>query len=379
MSRPTVINVIAWGKKFTHLAADNVLACLLVSGQLDDPDLRAAGEVIIHLTMPRDDVDALERTGVLARLRMVARLEHRALSPAALMRAQASNSRSRALIAWAEYDSLACARRLGADWIPLNADTLISNRFVPAVKKRLLGGWLAVAGAPFRTEREGFQQEAGARRDFSATELYALSLRHMHSVTLNYFLRKMPAALPVAPHQVLFTSQEGFVAHSIQLCPYGVDTRALPDRYTPDGMTVDVRLLSDVLRGRDFGTTCWIDRAAPGDAYLTSLDDAAGITAFGRLETSIAQVARSARHFMRYRRDLDYFRWTAAQRVVYPVPPTQRARLPSDCVDEESAIAAIIGRMRMGLRRSIELWFERAPAPLDARFSAPEVDASPEP
>lgn len=362
MTRPTVINVIAWGKKFIQLAADNVLACLLAPGQLDDPGLHAAGDVIVHLTVPRDDMDTLERTGVLARLRMLANVEHTALSPAALTQAQGNNSSSRRLVAWAEYDSLAYARRLGADWIPLNADTLISNRFVPAIKKRLLEGWLAVAGAPFRTERESFEQEAGARRDFSTAELYSLSLRHMHAITLGYFLRRRPAVIPAAPHQVLFTTQEGFAAHSVQLCPYGIDTRSLPDSYVPDGMTVDVRLLSDVLRDRDYGKACWIDRTAPGEAYLTSLDDAAGIAAFGLLETSVAQVARSARHFMRHSHDLDYFRWTAAQRIVYPVPTALRARLPLDCVDEKSAMEAIIGRMRMGLRRSIALWLGGAPA-----------------
>lgn len=355
MSRPTVIKIAVWGKKFVQAAADTVFACLLAPGQLDDPALRAAGDVIVHVTVPPEDRALLEASGVLGRLREVAKVEL-AWSPEALSaRTKADNLTQRRRLALAEYNSLLYAQRLGADWIPLNADTLISNRFVATVKRRLLEGRRAVAGSPFRTEREGFEAEAGARRDFSATELYQISLRHMHKVTLGYFLRKTPSVIPAAPHQVLFTTPEGFAAHSVQLCPYGIDTRSLPESYPFDGLTLDCRMLSDVLAGHNYDATCWIDREAPGDAYLTALDDAAGIASFGRIDVTVAQVARSARHFMRYPHDLDYFRWSARQRVLFPIPDALRAQLPTDCVDEATAIALIVDQMRLGLRRSIAL------------------------
>ena len=355
MARPTVIKIAAWGEKFVRAAADNVFACLLAPGQLDDPGLRAAGEVIVHVIVPPADRHMLETADTLHRLRAVATVELAWPEDEMPSTGDTGNLAQRRRLARAEHHSLLFARRLGADWIPLNADALISNRFVPAVKARLTAGRRAVAGSPVRTERESFEAEVGARRNFTAAELYALSLRHMHSVMLAYFLRDPPSAIPAAPHMALFATADGFAAHSVQLCPYGIDTRYIPDSYPFDGLTLDCRMLCDLLRDSDRDAACWIEREMPGEAYLTALDDAAGIASFGSFKTTTAQVARSARHFTRYRHDIDHFRWAVAQRVFYPVPGELRARLPTDCIDEATAVSAIIDRMRLGLRRALSL------------------------
>ena len=358
MNRPTVIKIAAWGEKFVRAAADNVFACLLSPGQLDDPGLRAEGEVIVHVIVPPADRHMLEAADTLRRLRDVATVELTWPGDEMPSPGNTGNLAQRRRLALAEHHSLLFARRLGADWIPLNADALISNRFVPAVKARLTAGRRAVAGSPVRTERESFEAEIGTRRNFTAAELYALSLRHMHRVMFDYFLRDPPSAIPAAPHMALFATADGFAAHSVQLSPYGIDTRYIPESYPFDGLTLDCRMLADLLRDSDRDAACWIEREVPGEAYMTALDDAAGIASFGSLKTTTAQVARSARHFMRYRHDIDHFRWAVAQRVFYSVPGELRARLPTDCIDEAAAVAAIVNRLRLGLRRALSLRVE---------------------
>ncbi len=350
--RPTVVSVAAWGDKFLRLAAENVFECLLAPGQLDNAELKSHGALIIHVAAPRDrepaELDALEHLG---------HVIFSGFDPGDAPPAGAPAWEHRQFQAAREADAFRFAALAGADWLPLNADTVISNRYVVAVKRRLAAGARIVFGAPFRLERESFYRATACpradlyavqsyRRDFSAGRLYRLSLEHMHPITRRYFMLRDPATIPADPHQVFFATGEGFVGRQFQFYAQGIACHDLPAAAGLAGATFDCHLPGSVLAGTDRRETCFLGET-PGEAWLASLDDAAGIAAFGSFDVTPAQVAASARNFIHGAADFEQYRWALGQRVRYPVPEALRARLPKpgECLDEGPAMAGILARL----------------------------------
>ncbi len=319
--RPSVIKIAAWGEWHVRMMERCGLACLLSEGNIPALSKMAPTRLEIYVDRPVDP-DLLRR---LSQWCEVARFNvPRDVPDQPVL--------GRSVLAQIEHASLRNAHAIGADWFFIQCDTLISDDFLSFVKLRLQD-FDAVCAAPFRTSLEGWES-IGSPVDLDAPALYRMSLEHMHPVTAGYFMRHPPGIIPADPHQVFFTTDEGFSCHAWQPCPYGVNTGALPAP-TYDGMTADCRLLMPIERSR---IHYQVD--PPGEFYLTSLDKLSGITSFGDRPVTPEIVAGSMRRFARAPGDLDYSRWAFRHRTVYRGVPS--IGLPQDCIDETEAISAIL-------------------------------------
>lgn len=294
MPRPSVIKVAAWGDRHVASLQENIVPCLMAPGNL--PALCAASptELILYTDRPAALAVVEDIPGLSMTVRVLDNLPPADDLPA-----------NRKVLARTDAESARIAAACGADWFGLQADTLISDGFLPRVKD-LLTAYLAVAGSPVRMDLQALRavqnlRGDGAGRCFGAVELRNLSMVCLHDVTDSYFVRDPPATIPADPHQLLFRTPTGFAARTWQFCPFGISPEGLrpmmqddDEEVIDDESTIDCYLVQNLPPGR-----VRFHRPESDDFYLTSLDDASGIPKFGEFEMSAAGVAASIRKFAR--------------------------------------------------------------------------------
>jgi hypothetical protein len=330
--RPTVVKIAAWGDRHVASLHENILPCLLAPGNLPALCGTSPTELILCLDQdsafpfpwPPDGIPGLTVT-----YQFLQDLPDASDLPA-----------NRRVLARTDADSARAAIKQDADWFGLQADTLISDGFLPRVKA-LLQDHLAVAGSPVRTSLEALRAVVGAERAFPAAELRRLSMECLHPVTANYFVRSPPATIPADPHQLLFRTADGFAARTWQFCPFGIAREGLEpmnlhddDVTAPaldDDSTIDCYLVQNLPASR----VRFHDPAAD-DFYLTSLDDSSGIPKFGEFEMSAAGVAASMRKFSRDYGDIINYGIALRRRFAYPT----EVPLP-DSLGEEETLEAV--------------------------------------
>ena len=291
--RPTIIKIAAWGDSHFASLHENILPCLLEPpGNL--AALCATSETELILCVDRGFAFPWPSRGIpglTVTYQFLRDLPEAGDLPA-----------HRRVLARTDADSVRTAAARGADWFGFQADTLVSDEFLPRVKA-LLDTHLAVAGSPVRTSMEALSDVVGDRSVFNAGELRRLSMACLHPVTASYFVRDPPATIPADPHQLLFRTADGFAARTWQFCPFGVSPEGLRPMMTSDesdedvfddDSTIDCYLVQNLPSRR-----VRFHRPAADDFYLTSLDDPSGIPKFGEFEMSAAGVAASIRKFSR--------------------------------------------------------------------------------
>ncbi len=286
--RPTVVKIAAWGDRHVESLYENILPCLMAQGNLPALCALSPTELILYtdaqVSFFRPDIAGLTVT-----TRALNELPDAGNLPA-----------NRRVLARTDAESARLAAARDADWFGLQADTLVSDGFLPRVKA-LLVDYLAVAGSPVRTDAAALRGLVGAQREFDAATLRRLSMACLHPVTANYFVRDPPATIPADPHQLLFRTADGFAARTWQFCPFGISPDGLRPMMTGDDDEGDV--LDD-----DSTIDCYLVQKLPArrvrfhdpatdDFYLTSLDDPSGIPKFGEFEMSARGVAASIRKF----------------------------------------------------------------------------------
>jgi hypothetical protein len=372
--RPTVIHFCAWGERFIGLAGRTVLPTLLASGNV--PGLRASGTPIVLIHSRDEDIPGFRRLPVVQALEREGRVVFSPI-PGHLMASPTErlvSSWGRMLIAVLQYDALMAARRLGADFVPLGADMLVSGACLSAAKVHLLGGKEAVVTVPLRSvagpllerlEAGGFHR--GAALDVPADRLYRASLETLHPFIRDSFMRREPTRIPVDPVQFFFPVAGGFVGRCFHLLPLMVSTARLPRDIGCDFWTLDARLLSDVLAGLDRSSACHVHTpVSGGDMNCLSLDEEAGVAAFGSEELSPVGAAQAVHACINRYEDLEHFIWAGRQRFIYPLPPDLDLAVPQDCRDEMEVEGEIV-RWLQEHRRALfdELYgYRSAPGPL---------------
>lgn len=330
-AKPVVIKIGAWGRPYVEAMLENGLACIEAN------DMTGL-TVIVDIHVPEASMSRVRTSSVYAELKKKALIWLKEIPPD-VFAADAKPHEHREVQALIEYQSLMAARAIGAHWMPMQGDTLISNRYIKSVASLLEQGWRAVAGAPLRMEKETFCTAHPGLRDVSAVNLYRASLHFLHRVTADYFLTEPSREIPADPHQVFFTTPTGMSVCSPQLFPFGINTKFIPEDHPFDMMTADCRLLSDVMIGADFDRDLYVKRnLAADDFYFTSLDTLDGITSFGKFPVTVDGVVAMAKKFGHKPHDREYFSWAARQRIVYGKPAWS---LPDNCVDELLAVRAI--------------------------------------
>lgn len=346
--RPTVIHAAAWGEKFITLAGRTILPCLLAPGNL--PALRMHGTPIVLLHTRAEDIPGFRALPVVQALEREGRVEFsqipsNLLVPPSRTRAPTWN---RMLIGALQYDALMAACRLGADFVPMGADALLSGACLSAAKTHLLAGKEAVVVAPLRSvaghlmdklEAGGFRRHAAL--DVPAAFLYRASLETLHPFIRDSFMRREMTRIPVDPVQFFFPAEGGFVSHAFHLLPLMFSTRGLPADIGCDFQTFDTRLLSDVLVGRDRSAACLVHSPLPGEMYYVALDEEAGVASFGSAELTPLGAAQAILGWINRYEDLEHFIWAINQPFVYPVPPELTGLVPADCRDEREAVAEV--------------------------------------
>ena len=320
--RPTVIKIAAWGEQYVESLYRNILPCLAAVGNM--PLLWSPDPVDLLIYTDDISVKRLKAIG-LSGFNVTVRLVEVLPAPDDL-------PAQRAVLAWTDADSIRIAKERGADWLSFQADTLISSAFLPNVKE-LLAWHLAVAGAPIRTSAQRFEALVGPRRSFDAWMLRYFSLRAMHPVTLDYFMRDPPCLIPADPHQFFFRDGTGFVSRTWQPCPYGLSYDAVANLSSSAATTIDCYVIPSLPPEHVYFSD------SRDDFYLTSLDDESGIPTFGSFEMSPMGVAQSICKFARSEREAEAYMRTLEQRFVYPV--LDFVTLPNDCCDEKIAVSAI--------------------------------------
>jgi len=320
--RPSIVKIAAWGDRYVASLQENILPCLMAPGNL--PALSQFSPTTLLLYLDRDIGFEPNIPG----LKVITHLVEGADDLPA----------NRRVLAHTDAESVRIALAKDADWFSFQADTLISDIFLPRVK-RLLVDHLAVAGSPVRMNIELFRAMARNRRAFPADLLRGMSMAFMHPVTANYFVRDPPATIPADPHQLLFKTPGGFVARTWQFCPFGISWEGLQpiDAWDDDTPTVD----------DDSTIDCYLVQSLPGkrvrfhvpavdEFYLTSLDEPSGIPKFGEFEMSAAGVANSIRKFSRDLSGVIHCHLALQQRFAYPTDIT----LP-DSLGEEETLEAV--------------------------------------
>jgi hypothetical protein len=309
--RPSIIKIAAWGDRHVASLQENIFPCLMAPGNLPALAASSPTELILYTDRPAALVVLRDIPGLTFTVRVLDALPDAGDLPA-----------NRRVLARTDADSARLAAARDADWFGLQADTLVSDAFLPRVKD-LLVAYLAVAGSPVRMDLGALRSAAGARRAFDAADLRRLSMSCLHPVTASYFVRDPPTTVPADPHQLLFRTPDGFAARTWQFCPFGIAREGLEpmnlhddDVTAPaldDDSTIDCYLVQNLpasrVRFHDPGTD---------DFYLTSLDDASGIPAFGEFEMSAAGIAESMRKFSRDYGDIINYGIALRQRFVYP-------------------------------------------------------------
>lgn len=325
---PTIIKVAAWGDKHVALLQENILPCLAAPGNL--PALCGGSETELVLYVDRGVHFPWPARGIPG-LKLTYALLNDLPNPEDL-------AANRVILARTEADSVQRATRRGADWFGLQADTLISNGFLPRVKE-LLRDHLAVVGSPIRTDLAKLRRMIGDRRVFSAAQLRGLSMECLHPVTAGYFVRDPPTTIPADPHQLLFRTPEGFAARTWQFCPFGISREGLePPLYDDDVVdqtitedsTIDCYLIQNLPQAR-----VRFHDPRSDDFYLTSVDEAS-IPTFGEFAVTPAGIAASMRKFSRDYSDLIHYKVALSRRFAYETD----VPLP-DSLGEEETIAAV--------------------------------------
>ena len=309
--RPSVIKLAAWGDRHVASLHENILPCLLEPhGNL--AALCAMSETELILCVDRGFAFPWPSRGIpglTVTYQFLRDLPEASDLPA-----------HRRVLARTDADSARLAAARGADWFGLQADTLVSDGFLPRVKD-LLAAHLAVAGSPVRTSIEALRGAVGAQREFDARTLRRLSMACLHPVTAGYFVRDPPTVIPADPHQLLFRTADGFAARTWQPCPFGIGYQGLLsflyDEVEGDTMceesTIDCHLIQNL---RPAGVR--LHDPAADDFYLTSLDDGSGIPTFGEFPVTPAGIAASIRKFSRKHADVTRYARALDNRFAYP-------------------------------------------------------------
>ena len=324
--RPSIIKIAAWGDRHVASLGENILPCLLAPGNLRALCAASPTEMTLYLDRKIDFWPNIP--GLTVTERILDALPDPGDLPA-----------NRRVLARTDAESARDAAARGADWFGFQADTLVSDEFLPNVKA-LLADHLAVAGSPVRTGLEALRAAAGDRRRFSAVDLRRLSMACLHPVTASYFVRDPPSTIPADPHQLLFRMPGGFAARTWQFCPFGISWEGLQP------MTLHDDFVEDVV-DEDSTIDCYLVQSLPGgrvrfhrpavdDFYLTSLDDASGIPKFGEFEMSARGVAASIRKFSRDYAGVINCGLALRQRFAYPTD----VALP-DSLGEEETLDAV--------------------------------------
>ena len=316
--RPSVVKVAAWGEPYVRSFFYEALPCLLAPNNLPALAAEAPVDLVVYTHRPIRGL-----FWAIPGLKMTTVVMDDVPSCDDL-------PSGRQKLAWTDAESVRIARERGADWFSFQADTLVSDGFMSRVKS-LLASNLAVAGAPVRTAARAFRNLARSEREFTAERLRELSLRAMHPVTLDYFVREPARVIPADPHQFFFRSGDGFVTRTWQPCPYGVSFDALADAHVEESSTIDCHLIPNLPPSAVYF------HKPTDDFYLTSLDDDDGIPTFGAFPMSASGIVDSIRKFSRSGNDLKVYARALEQRYVYPAFDG----LPGDCADEETTIAEI--------------------------------------
>jgi hypothetical protein len=320
--RPTVIKVAAWGDYHIRSMCENILPCLVQSGNL--PGIAQMSETFLAIYVDRacpeefkpltDAIDAISglRTAIIP-----------------LRNIPNDPRESRMLLAGTEQESLARARAMDADWFDFQSDTIIDSNFLTTLK-----GYLtkhnAVFGLPFRSRDILFNEATGGSRKFTAGELYEISLKAMHPVVLNYFMQELPSVIPADPHQFFFSKNGRFVCRSWQPRPYGIYSRAFAEIAMP--MTIDTYILTVMDRRKIHVQSC-----VPGDFYLTALDGES-IPTFGSFEVSVDTVVGAIKRFSGGHPDaIRAYVWALKQRCVYYI----NGQMPVNSANERDVMRKI--------------------------------------
>lgn len=329
--RPTLIKVAAWGAKHNASLRENILPCLLAPGNLPALCAKSPTELIL-CSNELFQFPPWPISGLTVKHRLLQDLPPPGDLPA-----------NRRVLARTDSESVHAAMKVDADWFSFQADTLVSDGFLPRVKE-LLHTHLAVAGSPVRTDLAQLRAAVGASRAFSAAELQRLSMKCLHPVTADYFVRDPPTTIPADPHQLLFRTPEGFVARTWQFCPFGISREGLglidlchadADDETIAETTIDCYLVQNLppqrVRFHDPQTD---------DFYLTSVDEGA-IPTFGAFPVTAAGIANSMSKFSRDYADLIYYGIALRQRFAYKTD----IPLPNS-LGEQETLAAIMKVLR---------------------------------
>lgn len=351
--RPTVIHLGVWGERFMKVAERAILPCLLAPGNV--PALAAYGTVVVFIHTQAADIDAFRRLPVIEALSRHARIEFSAIPQKLLAGTHLSGKAPwlRAIICALQYDALMFARRLGADFVPMGADALLSGKCLSTAKGIIVAGKEAVAVGPVRSvadrmlallDERGFR--AGPCLDVPAEALYRASLETLHPFIKESFFTEPAKRLAVDPVQFYFPIVRGFSSRCFHQLPLMFSTRRLPADHICDYHTLDTRLLSDVLAGLDRDVACHVHDRLPGDMYYIALDEAEGVAAFGSFEFSPAGAAEAIEKWMLRYEDIDHFMWAIRQRFEYAMPEGVEFHVPPDCIDENKAVLETVERIR---------------------------------
>ena len=331
--RPSIVKIAAWGDRHVASLQENIIPCLMSAGNLPALAASAPTELILYTDRPAALVVVDDIPGLTMTVHVMERPPDAGDLPA-----------NRRVLARTDADSVRTAAARGSDWFGFQADTLVSDEFLPRVKA-LLDTHLAVAGSPVRTSVEALRMAVGAQREFDARMLRLLSMACLHPVTAGYFVRDPPTTIPADPHQLLFRTADGFAARTWQPCPFGIGYQGLlsflydeVEGYTMcEESTIDCHLIQNL---RPAGVR--LHDPAADDFYLTSLDDGSGIPTFGEFPVTAAGIAASIRKFSRTHADMTRYARALDNRFAYPTD----AALPGSLGEEES-VAAV--RRELGL------------------------------
>lgn len=329
--RRSVIKIAAWGERYVKSFHENILPCLLAPNNLAALLKFGPVDLLIYSDGTLMPVYA-KLPGLTVIHQIIPHLQYSDDLPG-----------GRRTLAWTDAESLNYAKQQEADWFSFQADTLISDRFLPTVKE-LLSSYLAVAGAPVRTSAQWIDTNIGTERVFNANGLLVISWAAMHRVTLDYFMRNPPRLIPADPHQFYFRDGAKLVARTWQPCPFGLSYEAIAEAELSSAKTIDCYLIPSLLPER-----VYFHKPASDDFYLTSLDDDAGIPTFGSFEMSPLGVATAICKFARDKCDAEAYLRILEQRFEYPL--MEFMSLPTDCCDEQASLALIrdLVRRKMGI------------------------------
>lgn len=348
--RPTVLYAAIWGDRFIDAADRYFFACCAAPGNV--PELAAQhGPVTIHLHTRAGDADRIMGLRSVRALAAHATIEITPIPEEFFIPSHmwGLGMWNRAILAAVTYDGLIHARARHADFCQLGADVLLSGNFLPAAKRRLRSGYDVLVTSPIRARTSAILADLEARGcrhdhyfDVDSETLYRSSLEALHPFILKSFMRREPTPIFCDPVFFYFPAPDGFTAHGFQFHCCMFNSLLLPMDQPFDLHTLDGRLLSDLLAGRDPARMCYVHAQPPGDMYHVSLDDTEEVASFEEFELSPVGAVASATKWISRAEDVDFFPWAVQQRVTYRMPPGVRLALPTGCRDEASAVGEMV-------------------------------------